>query len=87
MVQIVALACETPQASEHPVSHWTPTELATEAVKRDIVKKISPPSVGRFLKRSKSAPVSLPLKIQAIAKRCCEAQIAFWHLSNISTEP
>jgi putative transposase len=42
VVQIVALACERPQASEHPVSHWTPTELANEAVKRNIVEKISP---------------------------------------------
>jgi transposase len=54
VVQIVALACETPQASEYPVSHWTPTELATEAVKRNIVEKISPRSVGRFLKGSNS---------------------------------
>jgi putative transposase len=58
VVQIVALACETPKASEHPVSHWTPTELATEAVKRNIVKKISPRSVGRFLKRSNSTTSS-----------------------------
>lgn len=64
VVQIVALACETPQASEHPVSHWTPTELATEAVKRDIVKKISPRSVGRFLKRSNSTASSPPLLAQ-----------------------
>lgn len=35
VVQIVALACERAQASEHPVSHWTPTELANEAVNRD----------------------------------------------------
>jgi putative transposase len=54
VVQIVALACQRPQASEHPVSHWTPTELANEAVKRNIVEKISPRSVGRFLKRSNS---------------------------------
>lgn len=50
VVQIVALACETPQASEYPVSHWTPTELANQAVKRNIVEKISPRSVGRFLR-------------------------------------
>jgi hypothetical protein len=39
--QIVALACETPQTSGYPVSRWTPTELATEAIKRGIVEKIS----------------------------------------------
>src|SRR5919202_5294910 len=64
VVQIVALACERPQASEHPVSHWTPTELANEAVKRNIVEKISPRSVGRFLKRSNSTASSQPLLAQ-----------------------
>ena len=54
VVQIVALACETPQASGYPVSHWTPTGLATQAIKRGIVEKISPRSVGRFLKGSYS---------------------------------
>jgi hypothetical protein len=52
VVQIVALACENPKASGYPVSHWSPRELATEAVKRGIVEKISPRSIGRFLKRS-----------------------------------
>ena len=48
--QIVALACEPPEASGRSVTHWTPTELADEAVKRKIVDHISPRSVGRFLK-------------------------------------
>ncbi len=42
VVQIVALACESPQAAGYPVSHWSATELATEAIKRGIVEKISP---------------------------------------------
>jgi putative transposase len=54
VVQIVAIACESPEQSERPVSHWTPRELALEAVKRGVVEKISPRSVGRFLKRSHS---------------------------------
>lgn len=49
IVQIVAIACEPPTASERPVTHWTPTELAQEAVKRGIVQHISARSVGRFL--------------------------------------
>ena len=48
--QIVAIACENPQESGRPVTEWTPTELADEAVQRDIVSSISPRSVGRFLK-------------------------------------
>ena len=46
------IACESPEKSERPVSHWTPSELADEALLRGIVEKISPRSVGRFLKRS-----------------------------------
>src|SRR6266699_4326205 len=49
-MQIIALACETPEAAERPVSSWTPRELADEAVKRGIVTKISPRTVERFLK-------------------------------------
>jgi putative transposase len=49
IVQIVALACESPTESGRPITHWTPTELALEAVKRGIVPRISARSVGRFL--------------------------------------
>lgn len=48
---IIALACEPPADSGLPVSHWTPPELATEAVKRGIVESISPRQVDRFLAR------------------------------------
>jgi putative transposase len=51
LAQIIALACEDPQASGYPVSHWTPKEVAAEAIKRGIVESISPRQVGRFLKR------------------------------------
>lgn len=50
---IVALACESPDASGRPSSHWTQQELADEAVKRGLVESISQRSVGRFLKRSR----------------------------------
>lgn len=50
MAQIIALACEDPQASGYPVSHWTLQEIAAEAAKRGIVASISPRQVGRFLK-------------------------------------
>lgn len=49
VVQIVAIACEEPSASGRPVSHWTPEELADEAMKRGIVESISASSVRRFL--------------------------------------
>ena len=59
--QIVAIACEPPEESGRPITHWTPTELADEAVKRDIVESISPRSVGRFLKerRPETTPHSI----------------------------
>lgn len=58
IVQIVALACESPENAQRPVNQWTPTELAKEAVKRGLVEHISPRSVGRFLKRgNKSNPI------------------------------
>ena len=51
VVQIIAIACEDPTASGYAVSHWTPKEVAAEAVKRGIAESISERQVGRFLKR------------------------------------
>jgi putative transposase len=51
IVQIVALACEAPTDSGRPIGHWTPRELAEEAVKREIVESISARSIVRFLAR------------------------------------
>ena len=50
ILDILLLACEPPEASQRPISHWTPRELADEAVKRKIVPSISARTVGRFLK-------------------------------------
>ena len=47
---IIAIACEDPQSSGYPVSHWTPQEVAAEAHKRGLVRSISVRQVGRFLK-------------------------------------
>jgi putative transposase len=47
---ILALACEEPAKSGRPITHWTPRELAEEAIKRKIVTSISTRHVGRFLK-------------------------------------
>ena len=49
IIGIIALACEPPGDSGLPVSHWTPPELAREAIKRGIVESISPRQVDRFL--------------------------------------
>lgn len=68
LVQIMALACEDPQATGRPVSHWTPRELADEAIHRGIVESISPRSVGRFLKGGRPQAPSEPLLAQRPAK-------------------
>ena len=50
--QIMALACEDPERLDIPMSQWSQSELARQAVSRGIVKSISHGSVERFLKRS-----------------------------------
>lgn len=61
MTDIVALACEKPAESGLPVTHWTPAELAREAVRRGIVESISPRHVDRFLKRSRPTAAQKPV--------------------------
>jgi putative transposase len=51
VTQVLAVACEPPEDSGRPVTHWTPRELADEVAQRGIVDAISPRHVGRFLKR------------------------------------
>ena len=51
VAQIIAIACEEPEANGYPVSHWTPKEIVMEAIKRHVVSSISERQVGRFLKR------------------------------------
>jgi putative transposase len=69
VVQIIALACEDAQAAGYPISRWTPRELAAEAAKRGLVERISPRSVGRFLKGGRSPAPSEPLLAQPGARR------------------
>lgn len=52
--QIVAVSCENPQDCGHPISHWTPSALRLEVIKRGIVNEISVRQIGRFLKRGRS---------------------------------
>ena len=54
VTQIVALACIPPRDCGVELSHWTPSALAREAVKRKIVGSISAASIGRFLKKRRT---------------------------------
>ena len=61
VTQIVAVACEDPENSGRPVTHWTGAELANEVIKREIVVSISPRQVGRFLKSGRAETSSEPI--------------------------
>jgi putative transposase len=50
LTQIIGVACERPEESGRPVTHWTPPELADEVMRRGIVESISPRHVDRLLK-------------------------------------
>jgi putative transposase len=58
--QLLALACEPPAESARPVTHWTPAELAAEAVQRGLVPRISARTVGRFLHRRPISSRTVP---------------------------
>lgn len=55
-VAILALSCEPPPSSDRPVTHWTPRELADEAVRRGIVPSISPRTIGRIWEEADLKP-------------------------------
>ena len=61
VAMMLTVACEPPEKSGRPVSHWTQPELADEVVKRGIVSSISARHLGRFLKGGgpSTAPESL----------------------------
>ena len=61
LTAIIALACEKPEESGLPISHWTSGDLAREAIKRGIVASISARHIGRFLKRSWNQTAQEPL--------------------------
>jgi transposase len=56
VTQILAVACEPPEKSGRPITHWTAFELADEVVKRGIVASISTSQVGRYLREAAMQP-------------------------------
>lgn len=55
--QIEQMACEKPEESGRPITHWTNREIAAEVMKRGIVKQISPRHAARLLKKGGSSPI------------------------------
>lgn len=58
LTSVIAIACEEPDDSDRPISHWSAREVADEAVKRGIVESISRRHVGRFLQSGGSQTAS-----------------------------
>jgi putative transposase len=56
VLRLVAMACESPEDYQRPISHWTPRELADELVKQGIVESISVRHVGRLLDEADLKP-------------------------------
>lgn len=53
---LLALACESPEKSGRPITHWTIAELVDEAKKRGIVESISKSQMQRYLNEAKLKP-------------------------------
>ena len=53
---IFATACEKPEKSGRPFTHWTHVELADEVIKRGIVESISARHLGRLLDEADLKP-------------------------------
>jgi transposase len=56
VVQILAVACEPPEKSGRPITHWTGHELADEVTRRGIVASISTTQVNRYLREAALQP-------------------------------
>ena len=56
ITQILAVACEPPEQSGRPITHWTQRELRDEVIKRGIVEDISESRIGHFLREAALQP-------------------------------
>jgi transposase len=56
VTQILAVACEPPEKSGLPITHWTVKELTDEVIRRGIVVAISPAQVNRYLREAALQP-------------------------------
>ena len=61
VIGIVKLACTPPEEADCPCSQWGARELADAAIRQGIVERISPRTVGRFLKGGRSTAAPQPL--------------------------
>jgi transposase len=86
VTQILAVACEPPEKSGRPITHWTLQELTDEVIKRGIVVSISPAQVSRYLREAVLQPHKSrywlnttetdPVRFEAQVKTVCETYLA-----------
>jgi transposase len=53
---IPAVACEPPEKSGRPLTHWTGQELADEVVQRGLVEAVSASQINRYLRAAELQP-------------------------------
>jgi hypothetical protein len=83
---ILTVACEPPEKSGRPITHWTAHELADEVVKRGIVVSISTSQAGRYLREAAMQPHKSrywlnttekdPVKFQEQVEAVCDTYLA-----------
>ena len=56
IAQIISVACEPPEKSGRPITHWTQRELRDEVVKRGLVPSISTSYLGTLLRQAALQP-------------------------------
>jgi transposase len=86
VTRILAVACEPPEKSGRPITHWTASELTDEAIRRGIVASISPSQVSRYLREAALQPHKSrywlnttekdPARFEAQVKAVCDTYLA-----------
>jgi len=86
VTQILAVACEPPEKSGRPITHWTAHELTDEVIQRGIVPSISPAQVSRYLREAVLQPHKSrywlnttekdPVRFEAQVKAVCDTYLA-----------
>src|SRR5215210_8303157 len=86
VTQILAVACEPPEKSGRPITHWTTEELTDEVIRRGIVESISPAQVHRYLREAALQPHKSrywlnttekdPARFEAQVKAVCDTYLA-----------
>jgi transposase len=86
VTQILAVACEPPEKSGRPITHWTVQELTDEVIQRGIVASISASQVSRYLHEAALQPHKSrywlnttekdPARFEEQVKTVCETYLA-----------